>query len=115
MQQFNETLIVEESTIAGNTAEQGGGVFNSNDHVEILNSVIENNQATNGNGGGVYTQLDSGPREGSTLLISGSTFSGNQASVSGGAIYNINDHVELFNSTVSGNHAGDLGGGIATR
>ena len=110
----NASLLLTESSVSNNTADgSGGGVFNFNDHVELTRSFVLDNTAA-GNGGGIYTfGEDENPE---TLLISDSTISGNEATEgSGGGIYNFRDHVELFETTVSHNTAGDDGGGIFTQ
>ena len=56
-------------------------------------------------GAGIYNSGDS------TLTISNSTFSGNAASLSGGAIFNL-AALQLANSTLNDNSAGFLAGGI---
>jgi hypothetical protein len=84
------TLILNNSTISGNTASSSGGMINQN---------------------GLYTQSTSGgggiSNEG-TLTLNNSTISGNSAS-GGGGIFN-SGTLTLSNSTISANTASDGGG-----
>jgi hypothetical protein len=96
------TLTIINSTLNGNTAGLGGGVFNSGTLI-IVNSTFSSNMASDG--GGIYNS-GSG-----TLTISNSTFSGNAASETGGGVFNIGT-LQLANSTVSDNSAAFLAGGI---
>jgi hypothetical protein len=96
------TLTIINSTLSGNTAGLGGGVFNSGT-LTIINSTFSSNMASEG--GGIYNS-GSG-----TLTISNSTFSGNAASETGGGVFNIGT-LQLANSTVSDNSAPFLAGGV---
>jgi len=96
------TLSIINSTLSGNTAGFGGGVFNSGTLI-IINSTFSSNMASEG--GGIYNS-------GSGMLtITNSTFSGNAASETGGGVFNIGT-LQLANSTVSDNSAAFLAGGI---
>src|SRR2546423_6846558 len=95
------TLTIINSTLNGNTAGFGGGVFNSGT-LTIINSAFSSNMASEG--GGIY---NSG---GGVLTISNSTFSGNAVSETGGGIFNIRT-LQLANSTGSDNSAAFLAGG----
>ena len=96
------TLTIINSTLNGNTAGLGGGVFNSGT-LTIINSTFSSNMASEG--GGIYNS-GSG-----VLTISNSTFSGNAASETGGGIFNIGT-LQVANSTVSDNSAAFLAGGV---
>jgi hypothetical protein len=95
------TLTIINSTLSGNTAGLGGGVFISGT-VTIINSTFSSNMASEG--GGIYNS-GSG-----TLTISNSTFSGNAAPVAGGASFNIGT-LQIANTTLSDNSS-PLGGGV---
>ena len=96
------TLTIIYSTLSGNAAGLGGGVFNSGTLI-IINSTLSSNMASEG--GGIYNS-------GSGMLtIINSTFSGNTASETGGGVFNIGT-LQLANSTVSDNSAAFLAGGI---
>ncbi|MBD2624714.1 right-handed parallel beta-helix repeat-containing protein [Microcystis flos-aquae FACHB-1344] len=109
------TLTLTNSTITGNTAGVGGGIYNQSGTLTLTNSTISGNKAhsddddiyTVGSGGGIYN--------GGTLTITNSTISGNTAD-GGGGISNWGT-LTLTNSTISGNTASgnsvnDHGGGI---
>jgi CSLREA domain-containing protein len=104
-------LTVKNSIVSGNSADDGGGIFNRDGSIlTIINSTISGNTAS-GNGGGIYT-------DGNLLEISDSTISGNSSGASningdqgGGGVRN-NNVMTLTNSTIFGNTATASGGGI---
>ncbi|MBI3242449.1 MAG: hypothetical protein HYZ49_09170 [Chloroflexi bacterium] len=109
------TLIITNSTISGNNAYTGGGIFNGDGSIlTITNSNISDNTAL-GDGGGIY---NFGINEASTLSVSDSTFSNNVAGVSngsGGGIYNMSmGPLTITRTNFSGNSA-ELGAGIYQR
>ncbi|MBO7726741.1 MAG: hypothetical protein J6S40_09790, partial [Thermoguttaceae bacterium] len=102
---FNEsgTLTITNSTISGNTAGWGGGIYNYGT-LTIMNSTISGNTASY-YGGGIFNR--------GTLTITNSTISGNTASYYyGGGICNSSGTISVINSTISGNIASYYGGGI---
>lgn len=76
--EFEGTVTIEGSTIRGNDANFGSGLYNSG-ALSIDYSTISGNSANN-NGGGIY--IDNG-----TLAVTGSTVSNNYSFGSGGGIY----------------------------
>jgi CSLREA domain-containing protein len=97
-------LTVEASTFSGNSAGEGGGITNRGP-LSIENSAFFGNNATLGAGGAVSN------RDGSTLTVANSTFSGNCAP-GGGGIAN-GATLTVVNSTFSENCA-DGGGAISS-
>jgi uncharacterized repeat protein (TIGR01451 family)/CSLREA domain-containing protein len=103
---------LENSIIQNNTSDdKGAGVyFSLGGVVQILNSTIEGNQIlTSGDGGGAYINNGGG------LLIKGNTFSGNLAD-NGGGLFHIGASgasFEITNSTFSSNEARITGGGMS--
>ena len=103
---LSDTLLLTRTTVSGNEAfENGGGIANIGDHVELNESTVSDNTAGSF-GGGIFT---SGILF-RTLIVERSTISGNQA-LAGGGVYNQGDDVTMVNSTVSGNEALEGGGG----
>jgi CSLREA domain-containing protein len=102
------TLTIRDSTISGNRAENGGGVFLGRGSLSISQSTVAGNQAQyNGGGVGSGGGLESAD-------ITQSTLSGNSAGYDGGGIYFQGSAASLFtlsNSTISGN-AASIGGGL---
>jgi hypothetical protein len=106
------------STIRGNTASQGGGIYNAFmtfGEVTITDSVITGNRATGGaggipgNGGGIYN--------GERVSLIRSSVTANTASAAGGGIFNggsifNSERLSLTDSSVTGNTASTAGGGI---
>jgi hypothetical protein len=135
--QNSGTLHIHNTTVTGNTAGLGGGVFfySSDAAADIQDSVISNNHAY-ASGGGIYLyNIDSDVTiarttisgntadccgggmflygtSGGKLTIDASTISGNIAGNVGGAafLYYINDPLTIQNSTISGNQASYVGG-----
>ncbi len=72
-------LVVSASTISGNRADYGGGIAHVSPALYLLDSVLEDNVATQ-SGGGLYSHSE-------PFLVSGCVFDGNVAADKGGAIY----------------------------
>ena len=123
----HSSLKVSISDFIGNSAQQGGAIFNDN-IAEIIGSTFKNNKAgKNGgaiNNNGEITITDStfenneaGERGGAIdngrdLEITSSTFSNNSAK-KGGAIYHVGgDSLKVKDSEFRGNHAEESGGAI---
>ncbi len=102
-------------TLTDGLADDGGAVRNILGTLYISSSVLTGNSATRG--GAIYTEGDGSVNEYggpvATLIVDDTDISGNSAE-DGGGIYNDFDHVELFNTTVTGNTASGDGGGIYT-
>ena len=127
----NSALTLTNSTVTGNTASWGGGIFNgSAGTMAISNTTINQNTASTSGAGaignrGALTITDSTisgnkcAANGGAIVsfapgnitIETSTFSGNSAANWGGAIRNVAT-LAINNSTISGNSAGSLAGGI---
>jgi predicted outer membrane repeat protein len=98
------TVVVENSTISGNSAYFGGGIDAGSGNVVLTGSTVSGNRADNGYGGGIRTTGDA--------TLSNCTFSGNYASTGGGGI--LAHSIDMSFCTFSGNTtlAGQAGGGI---
>jgi hypothetical protein len=127
-------LSVSSSTITGNSAEAGGGMFNNNGAVTITQSTISNNTASV-YGGGLYNDgtnavmniIESaisdnmaggsggGMLNNGTATITQSTISNNTANGDGGGLYNDGNNavLNIIESTINNNTAGNSSGGIA--
>jgi len=98
------TLILDHTTISGNSAGAGGGIYGDMDcSLIVKKSTVSENSA--GWAGGIAASTFC------TLIVENSTISGNSASF-GGGIYNADAFVHLYNTTVSENSAADPGGGL---
>ncbi|MCK4982407.1 MAG: hypothetical protein KAS17_05760, partial [Victivallaceae bacterium] len=103
------SLTLNHSRLANNTASvSGGGIYNGvygeqKGQLFLLNSTVDHNTASGGDGGGIYST--------GTFQAEYSTIYGNSAADDGGGIYNIGDS-RLINLTIAGNYAADDGGGI---
>jgi predicted outer membrane repeat protein len=94
-------------TVSGNTAVDDGGGLNviGNGELRIFESTITTNSATTGFGGGIRTYQ-------STLGVTDTTITGNQAARSGGGIDNDASLLELTTSLLTANTAIENGGGL---
>ena len=91
-------MTLTDSTVSGNSAFSGGGLYNDGT-MTLTDSTVSGNSAFSG--GGLYSD--------GTMTLTDSTVSGNSAD-SGGGLYN-DGTMTLTDSTVSGNSA-DSGGGL---
>jgi CSLREA domain-containing protein len=107
------TLTISDSTISGNTANDGAGIASGNAGgsdmatVTITKSTISGNTAAR-KGGGVGAGGGFGATSG-TMTIANSTISGNTAADRAGALlYEENSLVQLINVTISNNASGQV-------
>src|SRR4029079_2143105 len=103
------TLTITNSTISGNSAWPGGGIFNDRGTVMIAHSTLSNNSDNGYNYGGAIVNMG-------IMTITNSTLSGNSAAA-GGAIYCWQGStLTITNSTFAGNFCSNTnwshGGGI---
>jgi hypothetical protein len=106
------TLLLTDSTVAGNHATLGGIYNSANGMLSVQNVTIAGNTNPGSRGGGM--------RNDGILLMSNSTVSGNSAVAEGGGIDTAAGTITLRNVTVYGNRsdsdgnggAADGGGGI---
>jgi len=110
-QNASGTLHILSSTISGNSAARGGGIyFYRNDApADIQDSVISNNTAS-GSGGGIYFYSLA-----ADLTIARTTISGNHADCCGGGIFLYDTDggkLTIDHTTISGNTATSEAGGI---
>jgi len=100
-------ITLNRSTVKCNTAgDAGGGVYNgSYGDLNLSNSTLSGNTAARG--GGIYTYAYIGIGATSTLKLNYSTVSGNTATDSGGGIYRDTGTVALWNTILAGNMASE--------
>jgi hypothetical protein len=109
------SMIISGCTFSENSAaSSGGGVFNSRATLFANSSSFSGNSASFG--GGIYNNGDSSS---ASLSLSGCTFSENSADFDGGGIYNSgssgNATLSVDSCTLSNNFSDDEGGGIYSR
>ena len=106
---INDSLI-DGNTCTGATCNGGGirvlGTGLHGQGVALTDSTITDNIAE-GNGGGVALMVQTGTSFSSVR----STLAFNNASLNGGGLYSLSQH-NVIASTISGNVAGQIGGGI---
>ncbi len=101
------SMNIINTTLKGNSAEFGGGIFSSAYLTEIHGSTFESNSANNTDGGGIYIHSSS------TLDISNSTLKSNVAQ-NGGGVFLLGG-AGFINVTLSENRATISGGGVHAR
>ena len=106
--------ILNNSTVTGNTADQGGGIA-SYSTLTITDSVISSNTAQH-HGGGILIR-DGSLNMTNTLVINNAQtrYGVGCSSCLGGGINKEGGTITLTDSTITGNSAGLEGGGLATR
>jgi CSLREA domain-containing protein len=103
---------VRRSRVSGNDADgnptaQGGGIdMSANDTTLVISRSTLAGNTTLGNGGAI--NFDNA----GALRIKSSTLSENRTRLDGGALYLTEVSASIVNSTISGNRAGDFGGGV---
>ncbi|WP_169614827.1 choice-of-anchor Q domain-containing protein [Nodosilinea sp. P-1105] len=99
-------VTVRNSTLTGNQARDGGGIYGRFSTVTIENSLLSDNNSSFG--GAIYNW-------GGTFTVDQSTLSNNTSGSGGGIFSNISGaETVIRNSTISGN-AANTGGGVYTR
>ncbi len=96
----------------GRTTSAGGGILISGEgSLRLSLSHVEDNVGGGSGGGGIALPESSG----GSLILSGSTISGNESDTHGGGIYTFEASVLITDgSVISGNTALHAGGGIST-
>lgn len=102
------TVSIEESTVSGNAAEIGGGIFVNGADLTLVNSSIDDNDGIE-RGGGLFLGITS------TLTASGGTLSRNTAgTLGGGGLFAQQDPtIDMTGTRIEGNQAVGVGGGFA--
>ena len=110
----NGSLQLKGSTLSGNTADSGGGIFivvPDGKTSTITGTKILNNTATVSNGGGI--QFDGSGSATATFNVLKSTIAGNRAITDGGGISaNNGGTLNLTGDTLFANEAAHFGGGV---
>jgi uncharacterized repeat protein (TIGR01451 family) len=114
-----QNVTITGTTISSNTATHGGGAYIdyavTGSTFAIVQSQVTSNSATNGEGGGIDIDFASGSgTQHPQVTITGTDFTGNTATTSGGAIYNatVVTHTAITGGTFGGNSAQGSGGAI---
>ncbi len=87
-------VLLESSTLTGNTAKVGGGIF-SDDNTDVRLTQVTIHGHSTEEAGGIYA--------GGALTIENSTLSNNSAAAGGGAIYVNGGTLDMRFSTLAGN------------
>ena len=105
-------LIVLESKIINNNADdEGGGLWAYNTHGVIHNSDIYGNEAEE-DGGGIYLDTGDDDDDDSEIFMQNSSVTENSSYDDGGGIYSSDSKLIILQSNISENRSFDQGGGI---
>lgn len=107
--------VLRDSAFSGNAADLGGGIFNEESRLTVSDCAFSNNQARSGGAilnNGQETEGSVHALQNVTATITKSTFSGNNATESGGAVSNWNSSPALSDSTFSANKSLVEGGAM---
>ncbi len=102
--------VISNSVIEGNTSDGRGGGINGYQHVEVTGSTIRGNTAIQG--GGIYNPLGSRLVITDSAITGNHAIGGPSYPGNGGGIYTEGVDVSLTDSFVTGNTATAAGGGI---
>ena len=110
---FVSTITMENVTVTGNESgdEQGGGIMLAASQGTLDSMTITNN-ISNHHGGGIWTNSSGGPDGSDGWIMTNSTITGNTAGNLGGGINFAWSHSTISNSIISGNTSGWGGGGV---
>jgi predicted outer membrane repeat protein len=107
--QIDSAITLQDTTLSGNTAAQdGGAIYSENADLTLIQTTVSSNFA------GIMAGHDGAGIwiSGGALVMRNSTLSGNSAAGVGGGLYNYSDVGTLTHVTFSGNQAGGSGGGL---
>lgn len=104
---LSDSVALNGTTISGNEAEDGGGVFFTHGVIEMNDCSISSNLAAELGGGVALDHVSP-----SQATIIHSTLADNEASYGGGALVMGPGTLWVVNSTITGNLATDHGGGL---
>lgn len=102
----SDILIVTRSTISGNTADDGGGIFNYGGNLSLVASEVSGNSARHG--GGIVNTATA-----TATLDTDSRVTGNTADIDGGGIYNVGTVTLASSENVTGNTPDNCAGPTA--
>jgi hypothetical protein len=102
------TLVLVRSTVSGNSADIGGGIFSGGRaNATLVDSTISGNRAL-----GAYGYGGGGIAIAGTVTVDNCTVSNNAAALGGGLYVWADGALTLANSTVTGNTTRHAGGGM---
>jgi hypothetical protein len=101
----NGSLAITNCRITGNSADYGGGLFQSGNsgRVDVINSRIDLNTTSN-HGGGLYVS--------GSVALTNTQIVSNTAAGHGGGVHANQGHAEVVGGLIAGNKAGLNGGGF---
>ena len=105
----NASVSLTDMAVRGNTSAISGGGIDTNGQLEVVDSLVADNQVTGepGIGGGIDDFSENG-----AILVYNSTIADNSAFVKGGGIYD-GAGIMLESATIAGNEAKEAGGALA--
>jgi predicted outer membrane repeat protein len=113
LEAYPDGLTLTGTSVQGNSAENGGGIYSYDTVVDLTGSTLAGNDAT-ADGGAIYNDgyVPFGPPAYGDVNLGTSTISGNKSGGAGGGIFNTLGNVTATGSSVARNTAVTGGGGI---
>ena len=135
----NANLFIAYSTISGNTADHGGGIFSEDSNLVLFEVTVDDNHAVNGFGGGVfsrssyidqedelnYSQAAFDAFDHGSLTITGGEVTNNTSNATsttsinpgltvgyGGGIFASRQEISIYGTLISDNETDGNGGGL---
>jgi predicted outer membrane repeat protein len=105
----SDGLTLTSTSVDGNTAQDGAGIYADDTVTNVASSTVSGNAAT-ADGGAIYN--DGSSFGYGNVNLGTSTISGNRAGGNGGGIYNTVGTVDATSTPVEFNMAGTGGGGV---
>lgn len=102
---LNCFLEIDSSSFVQNFSQYAGGIFAGPGSLFLSNTVVSDNRASSGSGGGIYTIAD-------TMVLTDMLISGNYGGSHGGGICISRGYTELTDVSIRQNRASLNGGGI---
>jgi predicted outer membrane repeat protein len=112
-QPVGSTARIIGSIFSGNSSTKGGGIFVSADPflLKIIATTIANNRSGT-EGGGIFVEKDPGTNDSPSIEVSRSTIAGNTALNLGGGVYSDGDGNFTVKASKVTNNVGAAGGGL---
>ena len=105
--------IISQSAILSNTAttDEGGGIHNRG-YLTLNNSTVSGNNANEG--AGIFNRISTEPEPAGTISLTNVTVGNNQATTSGGGVQRDSGLFSIANTIIVSNTNGDCAGTITT-
>ena len=104
-------VVLSDVTIDGNEADAGGGLWLRRGSLSVESSVVSGNHADRDGGGILHYRLYGDATITGSLIVDNDA-DGNGGGLASTAYYDLSFSASVVNTTIAGNHADQLGGGV---